>query len=76
NRLTRAQMTLAIDHLSGLRDRFTDIEQLLFPVWQQHALAVAQGTAGTDHGSGVLSQLQNIHARFEGALVSRRTSDS
>ncbi|MDB5705339.1 MAG: hypothetical protein JWN66_2455 [Sphingomonas bacterium] len=76
NRLTRAQMTLAIDHLSGLLDRFTDIEQLLFPVWQHHALAVAQGTAGTDHGSGVLAQLQNIHARFEGALVSRMTSDS
>jgi hypothetical protein len=76
NRLTRAQMALAIDHLSGLLDRFTDIEQLLFPVWQQHALAVAQGSAGAAPESGTLSQFQSIHARFEGALVSRRTSDS
>ncbi len=67
NRLTRAQMALAIDHLSGLLDRFTDIEQLLFPVWRQHALAVAQGSAGAAPESGTLSQFQSIHARFEGA---------
>lgn len=76
NRLTRAQMVMAIDHLSGLLDRFTDIEQLLFPVWQHHALAVAQGTAGSEDPSGLLSQLRTIHARFEGAMAPRRTCDS
>jgi hypothetical protein len=76
NRLTRAQMILAIDHLSGLLDRFTDIEQLLFPVWQQHALAVAQGAATGDDASSVMSQLRSVHTRFQVSPLSPRTSDS
>lgn len=44
--LARAQMKLSIGHLKDLLDRFRDIEQLLFPVWQQHALAIAQSAAG------------------------------
>jgi hypothetical protein len=68
NRLARAQMELAIDHLGGLLDRFTDIEQLLFPVWQRHALAVAQSAAPTHEHGGVLDQLRSVHARFESTL--------
>ena len=76
NRLTRAQMLLAIDHLSGLLDRFTDVEQLLFPVWQQHALAVAQGAAAGDDASSPMSQLRSVHTRFQVSPLSPRTSDS
>jgi hypothetical protein len=72
NRLVRAQMVMAIDNLSGLLDRFTDIEQLLFPVWQHHALAVAQGLTNIDDASNTLHQLRTIHARFEGAFASKR----
>ena len=76
NRLTRAQMLLAIDHLSGLLDRFTDIEQLLFPVWQQHALAVAQGAVAGDDASSLMSQLRSVHTRFQVSPLSPRISDS
>jgi hypothetical protein len=69
NRLIRAQMVMAIDHLSGLLDRFSDIEQLLFPVWQRHALSIAQGMAGAESQTSVLEQLKAIHARFHSALL-------
>ncbi|HYJ51706.1 MAG TPA: hypothetical protein VEW04_00890 [Allosphingosinicella sp.] len=68
NRLARAQMVLATEHLAGLLDRYRDIEQLLFPLWQQHALAVAQSAVPTSGASG-LDQLRNIHARFASALT-------
>jgi hypothetical protein len=68
NRLARAQMVLAVGHLSGLLDRYRDIEQLLFPLWQQHALAVAQSAAPLRGGSG-LDQLRSIHQRFTTALA-------
>jgi len=64
NRLARAQMTLAIDHLDGLLDRYRDIEQLLFPVWQQHALALAQSAVGV----GGVEQLTAAHADLTSAL--------
>lgn len=74
NRLVRAQMQLAIDHLGGLLDRFTDIEQLLFPVWQRHAFAVAQSAATAETEPGVMEQLRTIHARFENVLAAPRTA--
>jgi hypothetical protein len=69
NRLARAQMMLATDHLRGLLDRYRDIEQLLFPLWQQHALAVAQSAVPTSAGLSGIDQLRNVHTRFATALA-------
>jgi hypothetical protein len=71
NRLARAQMQLAVGHLAGLLDRYRDIEQLLFPLWQQHALAVAQSAVSTGGESG-FDQLRSIHRRFTTALAPAR----
>jgi len=73
NKLVRAQMQLAIEHLDGLLDRFADIEQLLFPVWQRHALAVSQGAGPAEETPRLVQQLQSVHARFTQALISTRT---
>jgi hypothetical protein len=62
NRLAAAQMIIAIDHLSGLLDRYADIEKRLFPVWRHHALAVAQSVGGID--SNALEQLRAIRKRL------------
>jgi hypothetical protein len=68
NRLARAQMALAIDSIAGLLDRYSDIEQLLYPVWQQHALAVAQSTAAPEDFSGQLSELETAQSSLMNAL--------
>jgi hypothetical protein len=75
NRLARAQMMLAIDHLTGLIDRHRDIEQLLFPLWQHHALAVAQSPVPTATAGG-LDQFRNIHTRLTTALAPAREATS
>jgi hypothetical protein len=75
NRLARAQMALAIGSLAGLLDRYRDIEQLLFPLWQQHALAVAQ-SAVPARGDGGFDQLRNVHQRLTTALAPARESTS
>lgn len=72
NRLARAQMALAIDHLSDLLDRFADIEQLLFPVWQRHALAVAQSAAPTHETPALVERLHAAHQQFAGALAAAK----
>jgi hypothetical protein len=69
NRLARAQMALAIEHLEGLLDRYRDIEQLLFPLWQQHALAVAQSSGPAAKGAGAFDQLRSVHHRLSQALA-------
>lgn len=74
NRLVRAQMELAVDHLDGLLDRFADIEQLLFPLWQRHALAVAQSAGPADDVGVTATQFQSIHDRLTGALAPRNSS--
>ncbi len=74
NRLVRAQMELAVDHLGGLLDRFADIEQLLFPLWQRHALAVAQSAGPTDDIGETAGQFRSIHDRLTGALAPRTSS--
>jgi hypothetical protein len=77
NRLARAQMMLATDHLAGLLDRYRDIEQLLFPLWQQHALAVAQSAAPADAaGTAGFDQLRSVHKRFTSALAPSREAAS
>ena len=43
SQMSETQIELAIDGLTGLLDRYADVEQLLLPVWQQHALTIAQG---------------------------------
>jgi hypothetical protein len=53
NRLVVAQMAIAIDHLSGLLDRYADIEKRLFPIWRHHALAVAQSAGGAPDAKSV-----------------------
>lgn len=69
NRLVRAQMQLAIDHLDGLLDRFADIEQLLFPLWQRHALAVSQSAGPAEGAAATAGQFASIHRRLTGALA-------
>jgi hypothetical protein len=73
NRLARAQMVLAIDHLSDLIDRFVDIEQLLFPVWQRHALAVAQSAAPARDTPDLIARLHAAHRHLADALSLQRT---
>lgn len=74
NRLVGAQMELAVDHLDGLLDRFADIEQLLFPLWQRHALAVAQSAGPADDVGATATQFRSIHERLTGALAPRTPS--
>ena len=61
NRLASAQMMIAIDCLSGLLDRYNDIEKRLFPVWRHHALAVAQSVGNT---ADSLEQIRAIRKRL------------
>jgi hypothetical protein len=61
NRLAAAQMAIAVDHLSGLLDRYADVENRLFPVWRHHALAVAQSVG--DIGDSV-EELRAIRKRL------------
>jgi hypothetical protein len=68
NQLARAQAVLAIDNLAGLLDRYQEIENLLFPVWQQHALAVAQGAVSPDEFSSEITALDQVQTRFDHAL--------
>jgi hypothetical protein len=68
NQLGRAQMILSIDHLRDLLDRYRDIEQLLFPVGQQHALAVAQSAIGPADLSEQVSALELAQSSLAGAL--------
>jgi hypothetical protein len=48
SRMTETQISLAIDGLTGLLDRYADVEQLLLPVWQHHALTIAQSPANVN----------------------------
>ncbi|NOT39384.1 MAG: hypothetical protein HOP13_02720 [Alphaproteobacteria bacterium] len=61
NRLASAQMAIATDCLSGLLDRYNDIEKRLFPVWRHHALAVAQSVGNADDS---LEQIRTIRKRL------------
>lgn len=61
NRLAAAQMMIAIDCLSGLLDRYNDIEKRLFPVWRHHALAVAQSVGNANDS---LEQIRAIRKRL------------
>jgi len=74
NRLTRAQIALAIDHLEGMLDRYRDIKQLLFPLWQQHALAVAQSSGPVAGRAGAVDQLRSVHERLRQALSTPKES--
>jgi hypothetical protein len=69
NRLSRAQMVLAVQHLEALLDRHRDIEQLLFPIWQQHALAVAQSGAPAAERTTAFEQFRSAHHRLAEALA-------
>jgi hypothetical protein len=63
NHIVGAQMRLAIGHLVGLLDQYTDIEKSLFPLWSHHALAVAQG-AGGEAASESLAELKAVRGRL------------
>ncbi|MBV1688184.1 hypothetical protein KRR38_10990 [Novosphingobium sp. G106] len=68
NQLGRAQMMLSVDHLSDLLDRYRDIEQLLFPVWQQHALSVAQSAVTPAELTEQVSALELAQSSLAAAL--------
>jgi hypothetical protein len=74
NHLARAQAVMAIDNLGGLLDRYQEIGKLLYPVWQQHALAVAQSAVSPDDFSSEVSALNGIQTKFDQAL--RYSKDS
>jgi hypothetical protein len=73
NQLARAQMVLSADHLQDLLDRYRDIEQLLFPVWRQHALAVAQSAVSPAELAEHVSALEIAQTSLSRAL--RRQKD-
>lgn len=62
-----AQMKLSINHLQDLLDRCKDIEQLLFPVWQQHALAIAHSAARPNRDVG---ERMSAFRRADSSLIS------
>jgi len=70
NQLSRAQAMLAINNVVGLLDRYTEIQNLLYPVWQQHALAVAQGAVAPEELPAKLASLEIAQSRFDQALRS------
>jgi hypothetical protein len=66
NRLTLAQLELAIDNLKALLDRFGEVERLLVPLWRHGALAASQGVSTAASAISAYRDLKSVH----GGLVS------
>ena len=70
NKLTAKQLKLSVRNLTSLIDRFTDVEQVLFPLWQQQALTVCQTPAKLDADPHTLNQFTTVHEKIVHSLVS------
>ena len=62
NILTVEQIRLGDGVLSAMLDRLTDVETLLFPLWQRTMLALAQADAGRRRGAA--DEFAGIHAKL------------
>jgi hypothetical protein len=71
NVLTIEQMNLADGVLTGLLDRLTDVDTLLFPLWQRNVLAVAHSSGGRSHRAAV-----DKFAECHESLVARLKQDA
>ena len=69
DRMSEAQISLAIDSLTATLDRFGEIEKLLFPVWQQHALAIAQSVSGTGAEAELIARFSVAHQQLAASLA-------
>lgn len=64
NTLAYAQLQIAGDHAQRLLDRFTDVDKLLFPVWQRHAMAVAATPTDPQVARSRFAEFKTLHARM------------
>jgi hypothetical protein len=69
DRMTEAHVRFAIQSLTSLLDRHSEIEKTLFPIWQQHALAIAQSNDRRGAGSVMLDKFKNTHQQLAARLV-------
>ena len=70
NLLMFEQIKLAEDVLTGLLDRFTDVETLLLPLWQRNVIALAHAAAGRPQkqAAGAFEQVNDkliVHLKQE-----------
>lgn len=68
DRLSDAQIGLAIDALDGLLDRYEEIEKLLYPLWQQHALAIAQSATDSRSEKDAIHEFLLAHRQMSERL--------
>lgn len=61
NTLAAAQLSLTINHLNSLTDRFADVDKLLFPVWLHHAMLVS---ASTEDSAAYAEDFRAEHGRL------------
>lgn len=64
NSLADAQLKISIAHAGRLIDRFADVDKLLFPVWQRHALSVAAAPETDTDAGGEAGTFRSLHERF------------
>jgi len=70
NKMTAQQLKLAAQSLVSLIDRFNDVETLLFPLWQQQALAVSQAPADLGTGKNTLEKFSSLNDELTQKLAS------
>lgn len=75
NKLAEAQFKLSIDALSSQIDRFGEIEKMLFPMWQQHAFAIAQSQSMGSENSSLILKFSQTHDQITRQLVAGETSE-
>ncbi len=75
NKLAEAQITLSIDTLSSQIDRFSEIEKMLFPMWQQHALAIAQSHSLGSEANNLMLKFSQTHDQIARQLAANETTE-
>lgn len=63
NTMTLQQIRIALDLLSGMLDRLTDVETVVLPLWQRNVLAVLQTPQSVFRGA-VTDEFQSSNAQL------------
>lgn len=64
NDLALKQIDLGVEVLSGLLDRFTDVDTLLLPLWQRKVIALAHAAAGKAQRAAA-ADFREIHTSLQ-----------
>lgn len=73
NDLALKQIDLGVEVLSGLLDRFTDVDMLLLPLWQRKVIALAHAAAGKAQRAAAADFLE-IHKSLQTYLQQELSS--